>query len=82
MPLDRQELKIQALRERLSSDKAKYEDEIADLRVALTILDAESQEQIQSLQAQVDELTNRVIQAEGSVVDVIDGEVVDVQEEE
>ena len=40
MELDRKDLKIQALLEKISSLTTQYENQIADLRVELTIADA------------------------------------------
>ena len=41
--VDRKDLKIQALLEKLANNKAELENEIADLRVELTILNQELQ---------------------------------------
>lgn len=55
--MDKNEMKIQALKEgfssRLANITAEYEDKIADLRIALTELTQESQQRI-------NELTERV----------------------
>lgn len=40
--LDRKDLKIQALLEKISSLTAQYENQVADLRVELTIVSEES----------------------------------------
>lgn len=39
--IDRNELKVMALRERVASLTAEYEDKVADLRVELTIVSQE-----------------------------------------
>jgi hypothetical protein len=41
--LNKKDLKIQALLERISSDKVKYEDEIANLRVDYTIVNKDNE---------------------------------------
>lgn len=41
--MDKKDMKIQALLERMSTDKAKYEEEIANLRVEYTALSQEKQ---------------------------------------
>lgn len=50
--IDRKDLKIQALLEKVSSMTAQYENQVADLRVELTISESERQ----NLQAKVSEL--------------------------
>lgn len=47
--MDKNELKILALRERISQLTTDYEDKIADLRVALTISEQEKLELVESL---------------------------------
>lgn len=44
MELNRHELKNQALLEKISNMTAQYENQIADLRVALTIAEAEKEQ--------------------------------------
>lgn len=75
--MDKKDLKIQALLERMSSDKAKYEDEIANLRVEFTAKSQEyeaSQNEVNELRAQLD--TNNTPE------EVVQGEVVEYVEEE
>lgn len=50
--MDRKELKIQALLEKISSLTTNYENQVADLRVSLTISEAEKAELEQRLAAQ------------------------------
>lgn len=52
MDIDRKDLKIQALLEKVSSLTAQYENQVADLRVELTISEAERGE----LQQKVEDL--------------------------
>lgn len=52
--IDRNELKVQALTERVAQLTAEYENKIADLRVELTVVTNESQERISELEAQVE----------------------------
>lgn len=52
---DRKELKIQALLEKVSSLTAQYENQVADLRVELTVSEVEkqqAQQELESLKAQ------------------------------
>lgn len=47
--MDKNELKVIALRERIAQLTAEYEDKVADLRVALTISEAEKEELINQI---------------------------------
>lgn len=49
--MDRNELKIQALRERVAQLTVDYEDKVADLRVELTIVSQELEEYKQDANA-------------------------------
>jgi uncharacterized protein YeeX (DUF496 family) len=52
--MDRKDLKIEALRQRVASLTAQYEDQVADLRVDLTLLSEENEnlnKRIQELEA-------------------------------
>lgn len=51
MTLDRNELKVQALLERVSSLTVEYENKVADLRVEVTLLS----NQIQATQSEVED---------------------------
>lgn len=53
--LDRKDLKIQALLEKVSSLTARYENEIADLRVELTVAQSESEQVIADLNRRLEE---------------------------
>lgn len=57
MSLDRKDLKIQALKERLTQITVDAEDRVADLRVELTVNAQEYQAVIEGLQSRIDELT-------------------------
>lgn len=69
MSLDRKDLKIQALLEKISNLTTTYEDQIANLRVDLTVTDSESREQIQHLQSEVDKLRTELASYEGAAED-------------
>lgn len=49
--MDRNELKIMALRERVAQLTAEYEDKVADLRVELTLVSQELEEYKQDADA-------------------------------
>ena len=51
--MDEKDLKIQALRERISELTLQYEDKIADLRVALTVESNKAQQANQPVEAEV-----------------------------
>lgn len=84
MELDRKDLKIRALLEKVNSK----EEEIADLRVELTILQAEKEREVKRLQTEVVALNERVAmtgdhrrQEEDEDFEVVEGEVVNEDEE-
>jgi hypothetical protein len=56
MELDRKDLKIQALTERIAHLTAEYENKVSDLRVELTITSAERdgyQQEVEQLKSEV-----------------------------
>lgn len=59
MSLDRKDLKIQALKERVSTLTTDYEDKVADLRVELTVTTIELNERLADLQSRYDELVEK-----------------------
>jgi hypothetical protein len=60
--LDRKDLKVQALLEKISSLTTQYENQVADLRVELTVSELENQ----SLRKLVEELESSDVQEEDS----------------
>ena len=65
MPLDRKDLKIQALLEKISNLTTTYENQIADLRVDLTVVDSERSDESQALNAEIDRLNAVVAELQG-----------------
>lgn len=67
--MDRKDLKVQALLERVSSLTTEYENKVADLRVELTVSEqsnAQLVEQVESLTKKVDKLSGENVPSEES----------------
>lgn len=61
--IDRQELKIQALTQRIAELTAEYENKIADLRVAFTVTSAELEQAREEQEANAQD--GQVVPADG-----------------
>ena len=72
MSLDRKDLKIQALRERVSALTTEYEDKVADLRVELTINSAEFEQAMETMKAYIQELESRLSEEENVPQEISD----------
>lgn len=71
--MDEKDLKIIALRERIGSEAQRYAEEIAQLRVELTV----KSQQVQTLQEENHKLIQDLNVNEETEPVVVDGEVVD-----
>lgn len=79
----KKDLKIQALLEKLSSTVTNYEDQIANLRVELTVRDEKNKERIQALINEVERLSPKDQASPAAYGKVVEGEVIeDTTEEE
>lgn len=64
--MDKSSLKIQALLEKISSLTTNYENQVADLRVELTMQGMEKDAEIATLRAQLEEATSDSVAEESS----------------
>jgi len=76
--IDRKDLKIQALLEKVASLTQSYENQVADLRVELTV----SEQNVKELRDTISSIHNEPVPTTPPPVDVIEGEVVDAVVEE
>lgn len=63
---DKNTLKVQALRERLSELVGEYEEKIADIRAEVTIAVDQHKAQIEELQKSLDQAHNRLAEYEAA----------------
>lgn len=75
MSLDRKDLKIQALLEKIASLTQNYENQVADLRVALTV----SEQTVKELRDTINNMHNEPVPSEAPPSDEVEP---DVQSEE
>lgn len=80
----REQYKILALKDRIGKLVADYEEQIANLRVDLTVQDEQIQannQQLENARREIQELRDQFANSAAGEEVVVNGEVVDVQEE-
>lgn len=78
--MDRTELKVKALLERVSNLTTEYENKVADLRVELTVVSQERDAEVEALRNTVAEL-QASLDANNARAEVVDGEVLEASDE-
>lgn len=78
--MDRTELKVKALLERVSNLTTEYENKVADLRVELTVVSQERDAEVEALRNTVAELQAQ-LDANNARAEVVDGEILEASDE-
>lgn len=78
--MDRTELKVKALLERVSNLTTEYENKVADLRVELTVVSQERDAEVEALRNTVAEL-QASLDANNARAEVVDGEILEASDE-